>query len=116
VVPFSDGKPASTPVFTRAGFSSKCSNSPNSGRCTLETRARNSTGPTSRAAPYAGGRHPEFNGHATESARCGLRRTRFRSLTDLALIVWAMGPSCLFGGGLALPPVIPVFLALVRAI
>src|SRR5262249_14831707 len=29
-------------------------------------------------------------------------------------VLWAIGPSCLFGGGLALPPVIPVVLALVR--
>ena len=29
--------------------------------------------------------------------------------------VWAIGPSCLFGGGLALPPVNPVVLGPVRA-
>jgi hypothetical protein len=30
-------------------------------------------------------------------------------------VVWAIGPSCLFGGGLALPPVNPVVLGSLRA-
>jgi hypothetical protein len=38
-----------------------------------------------------------------------------RVAVGFVVVLWAIGPSCLFGGGLALPPVIPVFLTLVRA-
>ena len=44
------------------------------------------------------------------------RRARIgRGFARYLNVVWAISPSCLFGGGLALPPVNPVVLTLVRA-
>ena len=57
----------------------------------------------------------KLHGRNAQQRRAAAQRALVRRGFARCLnVLWAIGPSCLCGGGLALPPVIPVVLASVR--